>query len=375
MTDTKKTVLIIGGGYAGLSLVSELNKKKIRNLNIILISKADYFYHNVASPRTIVDDKIISDIALPFDNIIKGENKKFIHGKVTKIDKNQIKYLPIINNNQESNEEKTLDFDYLAIGVGTKYSSIYYSGNSSIGAQLNEMRETNEKFKKSTKVLVVGGGPVGIETAGEIATDFPQVRVTLLSNRDKLIPYMPQAFSDKTLGVLREKNVEVIFNDSIDLNNVENFKSNTLSTKKGKKVEFDAYFICYGGKPYTDFLKESYPNWLDENGRITVNKHLQVSDCLNIFAMGDCCNTKEFKLAYLAGMHGEVVADNIDLLLNHKTKLKEYSVPSKTIMIMSIGRDNGVFQLACMSFTGFLPKQIKSKSLFISKYKETLGFY
>jgi NADH dehydrogenase FAD-containing subunit len=374
MTDTKKTVLIIGGGYAGLSLVSELNKKKIRNLNIILISRTDYFYHNVASPRTIVDDKIISDIALPFDNIIKGENKKFIHGKVTKIDKNQIKYLPIINNNQESNEEKTLDFDYLAIGVGTKYSSIYYSGNSSIGSQLNEMRETNEKFKKSTKVLVVGGGPVGIETAGEIATDFPQVKVTLLSSSDKLIPYMPQAFSEKALAVLREKNVEVIFNDSIDLNNVENFKLHTLSTKNGKKIEFDAYFICYGGKPYTDFLKESYPNWLNENGRIIVNKHLQVLDCSNIFAMGDCCNTKEFKLAYLAGMHGEVVANNIDLLLNHKTKLKEYSVPSKTIMIMSIGRDNGVFQLACMSFTGFLPKQIKSKNLFISKYRETLGF-
>ena len=373
MTDSKKTVVIIGGGYAGTNLVVELNKKKIRNLNIVMISKANYFYHNVASPRTIVDDKIISDIALPFDNLMKGENKNFIHGKVTKIGKNEIKYSPIINN-QESNEEKSLEFDYLAVGVGTKYSQIYYSGKNTIGEQLNEMRETNEKFKKSTKVLVVGGGPVGIETAGEIATDFPQIKVTLLTNSDKLIPYMPHAFSEKSLAILREKNVEVIFNDSIDLNNVENFKLNSLPTKKGKNIDFDAYFICYGGKPYTEFIKESYPSWLDDNGRIIVNKHLQVTECLNIFAMGDCCNTKEFKLAFLAGRHAEVVAKNIELLSNNKTKLDEYSVPSKIIMIMSIGRDNGVLQLACMSFSGFLPKQIKAKSLFISKYKDTLGF-
>ena len=87
----------------------------------------------------------------------------------------------------------------------------------------------------------------------------------------------------------------------------------------------------------------------------------------------DCCNTNELKLAYLAAEHGLVVAANIALLLNNSNKLKEYSVPNKTLMIMSIGRDNGVFQLACLTFKGFLPAKLKSGGLFISKYKDILG--
>ena len=107
MSELKK-VLIVGAGYAGVSLVTELSKKKIKNLKIVLISKNDYFYHNIGSPRAIVDDKIISDIVLPFDNLMKGDNKEFIHGKVTQIHKNEVKYSTIVNN-IETNDEKKSD--------------------------------------------------------------------------------------------------------------------------------------------------------------------------------------------------------------------------------------------------------------------------
>ena len=371
MSELKK-VLIVGGGYAGVSLVTELSKKKISNLKIVLISKNDYFYHNIASPRTIVDDKIISDIVLPFDNLMKGDNKEFIHGKVTQIHKNEVKYSSIVNN-VETNEEKKVTFDYLVLALGTKYSQIYYGAQNSMNMQINELRETNEKFKKSTSVLVLGGGPVGIETAGEIETDFPKIKVTLLTNSEKRVPYMTPAFSEKALAVLTQKNVEVIFNDSVELNHVENFKNQKITTKKGKSIEFDAYFMCFGGKPMTDIVKNSFPNWLDENDRIIVNKHFQVPECSNIFAIGDCCNTKEVKLAYIAGQHAAVLAENIYLILDKKIKLKEYSPPSKSMMVMSIGRDNGAFQFASLTFKGFLPTHIKSKHLFISKYKDMLN--
>ena len=111
--------------------------------------------------------------------------------------------------------------------------------------------------------------------------------------------------------------------------------------------------MCFGGKPMTDIVKNSFPNWLDENDRIIVNKHFQVPDCSSIFAIGDCCNTKEVKQAYLAVMRGPVVANNIGLLINNKNKLKEYNSPSRKFKLMSIGRDNGAFQFKCMSITVF----------------------
>ena len=51
--------------------------------------------------------------------------------------------------------------------------------------------------------------------------------------------------------------------------------------------------------------------YIDEAGRIKVNPFLQVEGLTNIYAVGDCCDTKEDKMAAFAGKHGETVAANL----------------------------------------------------------------
>jgi len=75
-----KNIVILGGGYAGVESFTQLSDKKLNDINIILISKSNFFYHNVAAPRTLVQSNLASDICIPFDNIVKGENQQFIHG-------------------------------------------------------------------------------------------------------------------------------------------------------------------------------------------------------------------------------------------------------------------------------------------------------
>jgi len=76
-----KNIVIVGGGYAGLEAFIQISQKKLRDVNLILISKSNFFYHNVASPRTLVQSSITESICIPFDNLCKGANKEFIHGK------------------------------------------------------------------------------------------------------------------------------------------------------------------------------------------------------------------------------------------------------------------------------------------------------
>ena len=78
MSEARKEIVIIGSGYAGVETYKQLDKKKLNNVNITLISKTNYFYHNVASPRAIVDTKIAEDICLKLDRMIKGNNRQFI---------------------------------------------------------------------------------------------------------------------------------------------------------------------------------------------------------------------------------------------------------------------------------------------------------
>lgn len=76
-----KNVVIIGGGYAGYETFTALSGKSLNGANIVLISQSDFFYHNIASPRTLTQSSLISDICIPFNKIIKQKNQKFIHGK------------------------------------------------------------------------------------------------------------------------------------------------------------------------------------------------------------------------------------------------------------------------------------------------------
>lgn len=87
---------------------------------------------------------------------------------------------------------------------------------------------------------------------------------------------MSASFSKAALDILIKKNVTVIFNDNVDLTNVENFRQNRLKTKNGNEIEFEAYFICIGAKPCTDLVKKSFPEWVDNNSFVKVNEYLNV---------------------------------------------------------------------------------------------------
>ena len=77
-----KIIAIIGGGYAGMEAYFQITDKKLKDTNIILISKSNFFYHNVASPRALVESKISSEICIPLDRIVKEKNQRFIHGEL-----------------------------------------------------------------------------------------------------------------------------------------------------------------------------------------------------------------------------------------------------------------------------------------------------
>ncbi len=50
---------------------------------------------------------------------------------------------------------------------------------------------------------------------------------------------------------------------------------------------------------------------MESSGRLKVNEFLQVDGYQDIYAVGDCCNSKDIKLAFVAGMQGELLADNL----------------------------------------------------------------
>ena len=98
--------------------------------------------------------------------------------------------------------------------------------------------------------------------------------------------------------------------------NLESLTTNTVMKQVVKvdneDIEADLVVGCIGLPPNRDSINKLVdPAHVDEHGRIKVNEYLQVEGFENIYAIGDCCNTSEDKMAAFAGKHGELVSANL----------------------------------------------------------------
>ena len=97
-------------------------------------------------------------------------------------------------------------------------------------------------------------------------------------------------------------------------------------TNKGHCYKADIVLQCTGLTPNTDIAKEILGEGaIDANGRIKVNSQLRVVNTKNVYAIGDCCNTREEKMAAHAEAHGTLVAKNIyrEMQLNERVNYSQ----------------------------------------------------
>ncbi len=100
-----------------------------------------------------------------------------------------------------------------------------------------------------------------------------------------------------------------------------------------------------------------------------VDPQLRVVGTDNLFACGDVTDVPESKLAFLAGMHAELVAKNFRALVKSGSKAKLGAwkpAMGMRVELVSLGRGNGVMQVGCLACSGGIPKSVKSGQ--IAKY-------
>ncbi len=281
-----------------------------------------------------------------------------------------------------------IHFDYLVIATGSSYAFPAKIAEPESSKTINLYNNLQEKIEKSQQILIIGGGPVGIELAGEIATDFPGKEITLVHRQSKL--FQPNIYQEKlyirTQEQLEKLNVKIIFSDRIELlNNKDNQPMNYIEGKKTYITEVnkinitaDLTFICTGARVNNkSLLNSSLKTKINpQTGRLIVNNYLQVDGFENIFAIGDICD-KEQKFAFIAADQAKFVAKLIVLLKNKKSYPKEYQIHSDPMIAVSIGRNGGVAQLPITGgivVGSLIVKHLKSKEMFSSRQRSELNY-
>jgi NADH dehydrogenase FAD-containing subunit len=333
-----KKVVIIGGGFAGVEVAGRLEK----DFEVTLIDMKDYFECTVGDPSAILNPSYLDGMTVPYRSIFRYAN--IIKAKVTEVTKDEVVC-----------GEGRVPYDYLCIASGSGYSfPIKPETESAIEERKSAFEDVNRRLREAKDILVIGGGPVGVEVAAGIASQYRGKSLTLIESGPRLLSRLHRSAQEYAEKFFLEKKVRLLLNERI----MEQH-ANTYESDKGSSIDADMVFNCIGIKPNTGFLIPHFLENLDDRRRIKVNRSLQLEGHPYIFALGDCNNIQEEKLAINAKRHATLTVDNI-LRLNRGIKLQPYAVSKLSAALIGLGNKKAIMATPWRAFGGNVPHYFKS---------------
>ena len=365
-------VVIIGGGFGGLSAARSLNHAK---LDVLLIDKSN---HHLFQPLLYeVATAAISpgEIATPLREILRNQNNtSVIMGEVTHIDK--IKKQITISNGDR------IGYDYLIISIGARHSYFgkdewepFAPGLKTIGDALKIREQILISFEKAERLdsiseaakylnfVVIGGGPTGVEMAGAIAeiaykTMFKNFRrinpaeskIYLVEALPGILPMYPEKLSKSATQTLEKMGVKVLTGKKV-----------TNITEEGVQIDgmlIESMNIIWAAGNQVSPMLKTLDVPLDRAGRVLVQPDMSIPDYPEIFVIGDAANlaAKEGKplpgVAPVAMQQGKYVAKIIEKQIprEHRTPFVYFDKGS----MATIGKAKAIAMVGKLQLSGFL---------------------
>jgi NADH dehydrogenase len=368
----KKRIVIIGGGFGGLSLARKLAKM---DYQVVLLDKNNYHQFQPLFYQVAMSGLEPSSIVFPLRKLF--HHCKNVYIRVTEVleielDKKRLQTpLGIVN------------FDYLVIATGARTN---YFGNNTLEELTIPMKSVSEALYLRNRILsdyetahsltdyderqgyldivIVGGGATGVEVAGAIAEmrntifhkDYPELDpgeldIYLIHGADRLLKGMSAQASQKALDFLKGLGVNVELNTRVTA-----YDGTTVTMKDGSTLK--ANKVVWAAGITANALKGLPENCSTYGGRLKVNRHNIVEGTENVFAIGDVAYMEEEnfpqghpQVAQVAIQHATHLAKNFKKLQKEEP-LKDFSYSDKGSMA-TIGRHKAVVDLPKWRFQGF----------------------
>lgn len=374
----KKQIVVLGGGFGGLTAAQALDKylRRNNNVEIILINRyPNQIYltelHEVAGNRIPPEG-----VEYSLETALDQTRIKLVVDNIEKADLKQRKLY---------GEKNNYYFDYLVIACGSEPAYFGIPGMKenafTLWSHEDALRirehvinmfklaseEKDENKRREYLTFVVGGGGfTGIEMIGELVEwvedlciDYKikesEVSLMVVEALPKILPNLSDSLIEKATNYLKKKRVKIMTNSAIASVNPDSFE-----LKSGEVIRTKT-LIWTGGVQANSFaanlgLKTA------KRGRIEVNEYMQTSEP-GIYAIGDnaCFVDKDGNpmpaLVESAMQSAQTAAYNIAAEINNKP-LKALNLKLHGNMV-SIGSEYCVAEVMGFKLTGFLAMAIK----------------
>jgi NADH dehydrogenase len=367
----KKRIVIIGGGFGGLNIIKNIDKKKY---DVLLLDRNNYhsfppLFYQIASSG--LDP---GSISFPFRRELrKGKVKgaKFNMGDVKTIN---------FENKTVTTQYETISYDSLIIAAGTTNNFFGIEGLKEQVYTLKSVGEAMrcrdeilfrleqacitkdpEKRRKLLSFIVIGGGPTGVEIAGAIGEmkryvlhrEYPSLKiddlkVTLIEGTDRLLRTMSEDSSREALEYLGHLMVDVKLQKTM-----QSYKDNIITLADGEELYSEMVIWTAGvtGEPFT--FEGGTPE-ITRGNRFVVDEFNRVQGVDDVYAIGDISyhanNTYPYgcpQLAQVAIQQAVTLAKN----LNKGVMEKVFTYNDKGSMA-TVGRNRAVVDLKHLHLYG-----------------------
>ena len=370
-------VVIIGGGFGGLKLTRILSNKK--GFDITLIDRFNFHQFQPLFYQVATAGLDASHISFPVRKVFQKEkNIHFRMAEVKAIDSSQ---------NIVIADADTFSYDVLVVATGADTN---FFGNTELMAHTYPMKSTIEAlqikyrllknieealFAKDEKelaslmtIVVVGGGPTGVEMSGAIADmrrfvfpkdypelDFSRMKIYLLEGSPKTLGAMSEKSSKSSLEYLKKLDV-IVMTGTV----VKSYDGKTVTMQNGNIIESSIVIWAAG-------IKGNVPEGIDKNlivkgNRIKVDHFNKVNGLKNIYSIGDVAYMETEKYPYghpqvasVAIAQGKTLGANLLKLEKKDTSLVAFEYHDKGSMA-TVGRNLAVVDIPKLKlhFNGFL---------------------
>ncbi len=347
-------VIVVGGGFAGIETARRIAFRVGSSVKVTLISNKSYFEYYPGLYRVVTGSSPI-EVAIPLQEMVPS-NVEILIDTVTSVDVAGKKVFC-----QETGEY-TADYLVLAMGSETTYFDLPGLDTMSFGfksiKEANRLKEHITNLFKTHQhpsqnelvshfhIVVVGGGPSGVEVAGDLAifmkkiaklteVDSSFITVDLIESNPRVVPQLPPDVSEKILAQLRKLGVNIFLNRRLEREEVEHVFMKDMSLK-AKTV------IWTAGTRLNQIYSQINGLEFANNKRVVVDDYLQAHGHTNVYIVGDAANTKYSGLAQTAMYDGAFVAKQI-LGQIRGIKTRALYSPKKVAFSIPVGNEWGVF--------------------------------
>jgi len=356
-------IVVLGAGYAGIFLCTNLSSKLKDLAEIILIDRNDY--HQLMQEIHLVASGFRTEeqLKIPISSLIYGKKIKFIQSNVKKIIPNKS---TIILDSEEIKYDELI----VCLGSSTKYFNI--PGADKYTLPLRSIYDASiiydhiskiVKEEEKQNIVIVGAGATGISLGSALAE-----MINLSKNKDNIKVNIIEATSTILYGwdirlknriedILKKRGIR-IFHNSI----VERVDQNTLFLKDGLQINSSLIIWTAGVKGFNIDIEPSIEKTND--GRIIVNEYCRTNQYENIYSIGDIAAMKDSKgalyppLAQIAVRQARYLADHISDHYINKTESKERFDYEIKAQILSVGNNEYVGVLNNLVVSGDIAKMI-----------------